>query len=257
MVKLFVLDIDGCITFPFVTPEWDVIKKIRDLQARSREDEQVPELSICTGRPLPYAEAVAQWLDIRKPIIFESGGGLFDPKKYHIEWSKHLDNDILDQMGEIKEWVEREIIPNFKGSILEVGKHMDVGLISMDPDQVLEIYKLVKPQIEKKYTNYVVHRTDVSVNIILEASNKGSGLLQLADYTGIPLQSMAYIGDSSGDVAALEISGTAFAPANATEEVKELKDVICLKGSATKAVLEGYEMLVKKNKKKLKETTVD
>lgn len=252
MIKLFVLDIDGCITYPFVTPEWEVIRKIRNLQTLSRKDERIPELSICTGRPLPYAEAVAQWLDIQKPFIFESGGGLFDPQKYYIEWSKHLNNSILDQLEEIKKWVEREVMPNFEESTIEVGKRLDVGVVSRDPNQILELYNIIKPKIDKYYPDYVVHRTIVSVNIILEASNKGSGLLQLADYTGIPLQNMAYIGDSSGDVAALEISGTAFAPANATEEVRNLEDVICLKESATMAVLEGYEMLIKNNKKKLK-----
>lgn len=249
MIKLFVLDIDGCITQPFVTPEWEIIRKIRDLQARSVDDGRVPELSICTGRPLPYAEAVAQWLDIRKPIIFESGGGLFDPQKYFIEWSSHLNDHILDQMEEIKKWVERDIIPEFEGCSLEVGKRLDVGVVSRDTEQILDIYNTVKPQIEHRYPDCVVHRTDVSVNIILEASNKGSGLLQLADYTGIPLQEMAFIGDSSGDIAALEISAMAFAPANAIGEVRNLENVISLKESSTRAVLEAYEMLIKSNEK--------
>ncbi|MEX2632973.1 MAG: HAD hydrolase family protein [Balneolales bacterium] len=249
MIKLFVLDIDGCITQPFVTPEWNVIRKIRDLQVLSRQDDRIPELSICTGRPLPYAEAVAQWLDIQKPIIFESGGGLFDPSKYAIEWSKHLNDDVLRQMEEIRKWMTDEVLTRFPGTTLEVGKHMDVGIVSMDEDLIQEIYDFVHPKIERDYPDCVVHTTIVSLNIILEISNKGSGLLQLADYTGIPLKEMAYIGDSSGDIAALEISGTGFAPSNAVEAVKKLPDVINLKGSATQAVLEGYEMLVEINKK--------
>ena len=249
MTKLFVLDIDGCITHPFVTPEWDLIRKIRDLQAQSREDELIPELSICTGRPLPYAEAVAQWLDIRQPIIFESGGGLFDPRKYHIEWTKHLNDDVLRQMDEIKQWMEKEVVPRFPGTTLEVGKRLDVGIVSMDEDRIQKIYDFVQPKIAKDYPDCVVHTTIVSINIILEVSNKGSGLLQLADYTGIPLKEMAYIGDSSGDIAALEISGTGFAPANAIDAVKNLPDVIQMKGKATEAVLEAYEMLVEANKK--------
>ncbi|MEX2396062.1 MAG: HAD hydrolase family protein, partial [Balneolales bacterium] len=161
------------------------------------------------------------------------------------------------QMGEIKKWMEREITPGFKGITLEVGKRLDVGVVSMDPDQILEIYDLVKPHIEKKFPDFVVHRTPVSVNIILENSNKGSGLLQLANYTGIPLQEMAYIGDSSGDIAALEIAGAGFAPANATEEVRGLDGVIPLQTSATRAVLEAYKILVKRNGEKLKGITAE
>lgn len=248
MIKLFVLDIDGCITHPFVTPEWDVIRDIRDLQTQSQDMEHIPELSICTGRPLPYAEAVAQWLGIRKPIIFESGGGLFDPGIYNIEWSERVDDQALEQLNELRIWVAEEVMHDFKGVTLEVGKRLDVGIVSMDTDKVLRFFEMVKPYVEQHYPDLVVHRTDISVNIIVEASDKGSGLLRLADYTGIPLKNMAYIGDSSGDIAALEIAGKAFAPDNATEEVKALDGVQNLDGSATDAVLEGYRMLVQSNK---------
>jgi hydroxymethylpyrimidine pyrophosphatase-like HAD family hydrolase len=72
LIRLFVLDIDGCISHPFKTPDWESISEIRELNIRSRQEAEIPALTLCTGRPLPYAEAVAQWLDIRLPFVFES-----------------------------------------------------------------------------------------------------------------------------------------------------------------------------------------
>src|SRR5690625_6841963 len=72
MIKLFVTDLDGCISYPYRTPNWDAIQEIRDLNIASRSNPEIPPLTICTGRPHPYAEAVAQWLDVRLPFVFES-----------------------------------------------------------------------------------------------------------------------------------------------------------------------------------------
>lgn len=83
MIRLFVLDIDGCISHPFETPDWESISEIRELNRLSREVEEIPSLSLCTGRPFPYAEAVAQWLDIRLPFVFESAV-LFEPDTHRV-----------------------------------------------------------------------------------------------------------------------------------------------------------------------------
>src|SRR5690625_6436425 len=68
MIKLFVTDLDGCISYPYRTPNWEAIQEIRDLNIASRSIPEIPPLTICTGRPHPYAEAVAQWLDVRLPL---------------------------------------------------------------------------------------------------------------------------------------------------------------------------------------------
>jgi hypothetical protein len=66
MIRLFVVDLDGCISFPFVTPDWEAINVIRDLNIASKHDPSIPPITICTGRPLPYAEAVAAYTTLRK-----------------------------------------------------------------------------------------------------------------------------------------------------------------------------------------------
>ena len=74
-IKVFVTDLDGCMTDPFETPNWDAYTQIRALQIQSELDPSIPPMSLCTGRPMPYAEAQAQFLGLRLPFVFESGGG--------------------------------------------------------------------------------------------------------------------------------------------------------------------------------------
>ncbi len=50
MIKLFITDLDGCISMPFIPPKWDAIRKIIGLNQQSRTDLKIPPLTICTGR---------------------------------------------------------------------------------------------------------------------------------------------------------------------------------------------------------------
>ena len=60
-ILLFVTDLDGCMTVPFETQHWPDYTQIRALQLQSQDDPSIPPMSICTGRPMPYAEAQAQF----------------------------------------------------------------------------------------------------------------------------------------------------------------------------------------------------
>ena len=84
------MDLDGCVTDPFKTPDWDAFTTLRSLNLQSLSNQLIPPLSICTGRPMPYAEAIAQVLGIRIPFIFGSGGGVYDVKKMRLCGLQHL-----------------------------------------------------------------------------------------------------------------------------------------------------------------------
>lgn len=247
MIRLYILDIDGCITFPFVTPPWEPLTKIRELSQQSKNDDSIPDLALCTGRPYPYAEAVAQYLDIRRPVIFESGGGLFDPAHHSVEFSPYFDNQALQEKKEITEFVEKQILAEYDSAHLEFTKYTDVGIVGNNEEDIKEMYARVKDWVEPRYKDVEVHTTEVSVNVIRKSCNKGEGLKQISRYTGISPQEMAYIGDSSGDLTAMKEVHHSIAPANAISEVKQYANRT-MTGEATHAVLEGYEYLVKLNR---------
>ncbi len=246
MIRFFILDLDGCLTFPFQTPDWKQITAIRELQRRSEKEDDIPALSLCTGRPQPYAEAVAQWLGVRHTIIFESGGGFFHPVSAKLTWSPEFTPEIQKKSEEIRSWFSKDILPRYSGMMVEFTKRTDVGLIHTELDTIREVYGLVSEIIERDYPEFEVHYTNVSVNIIVKACNKASGLRYFAKQQQVSADEIAYIGDTSGDIKALEWAGHPYAPANAIDEVKKRARV--MPGEATGGVLEAYGELIDRNK---------
>lgn len=246
MIRLFVVDLDGCISHPFVTPDWEAINAIRDLNIASKNDPTIPPITICTGRPLPYAEAVAQWLCIEHPFAFESGAGLYHTQKNELTWAPELTADRLEAISELKHWAVNHVIPKYPGTVAEFTKRSDVGFIHPLAETNHRIYREVKPFVDSNYPDFEVHDTDVSVNVILSGCNKGTGVGLLSDKIGVPLDQMAYIGDSSGDLPAMKRVKMAFAPNNARDVVKAFAKVI--DDEATRATRIAYEEIVRLNR---------
>jgi hydroxymethylpyrimidine pyrophosphatase-like HAD family hydrolase len=245
-IRLFVTDLDGCMTVPFETPYWPDYTQIRALQLQSQDDPSIPPMSICTGRPMPYAEAQAQFLGIRLPFVFESGGGLYDLTTNTLSWNPVVTEALKADIDAIRSWAQREIFPNFPGAIPEFAKFTDVGLIHRNSSVIDHIYALATTEIAAHFPLFEVHKTDVSVNIIVKEANKGRGLELLSETLDIPLDQMAYIGDSSGDIPGLERVGMAFAPQNAQPTVKEASHLVT-ESDATAGVLEAYHWLIQHN----------
>ena len=245
-IKVFVTDLDGCMTDPFETPNWEAYSQIRALQLQSELDPSIPPMSICTGRPMPYAEAQAQFLGVRLPFVFESGGGFYDLTTNTLTWNPIVTDALLSDIEAIRPWAHDEIFPNFPGSMPEFAKFTDVGLIHRDKSVIDEIHVLAAKKISQEYPHFEVHKTDVSVNIIVKKANKGEGLTYLSKMLEVDLSEMAYIGDSSGDIPGLELVGMAFAPSNAHEPVKEVAHLVTSSPS-TLGVLEAYHWIIQHN----------
>lgn len=245
MIKLFVTDLDGCITRPFEAPSWELITEIRALNRQSADNPAIPPLSICSGRPYPYVEAVAQWLDVRKPVIFESGG-MYDMNTNYFYSDGTFDDKAQEEVLELKQWLREEILSRYPEGALEFAKLMDAGFIHPRIEAIEETFPAIKEHVDKNYPEFEVHRTDVSVNIILSKNNKRAGILKLSEQLGIETKEVAYIGDSGGDIPALEIVGHSFAPANAIDAVKKVVDT-ALDTKVTEAVLEAYRQVVRFN----------
>jgi len=250
MIKLFITDIDGCLTSPFTTPDWELLSQIRRLNEQSHNDMAVPPLTICSGRPMSYVEAVAQWLGIGQPMVFESGG-IFDITTNKVHFLESFDEEAQEQVWELKDWLRDEIIAEYPQLVMEFTKKMDAGVIHLEKDVIDEVYPTVEDYVENHYPRFEVHKTDVSINIILKDNNKRNGILKLCEMLEITPEEVAYIGDSSGDVPGLKIVGNPFAPSNAIEKVKEV--AIVLDAPVTHAVLEAYRQIIQKNREILSE----
>lgn len=245
MIKLFVTDLDGCISYPFKTPTWSAINEIRDLNTQSRDDDSIPPITICTGRPFPYAEAVGQWLNIRHPFVFESAG-LYHWDGNRIETALNGKSESLDLIKEAKRWITQDVLPNYPTAILEFTKMMDAGIVCPDESIINEIYEEAKVKIPQIDPGLEIHTTEISINILMPGNNKLQGLKLLGKHLGIGLDEMGYIGDTGGDSVALKEVKMPFAPENARKIAKDVATVLPF--HTTEAVLEAYRRVIQSNR---------
>lgn len=283
MIEYFVSDVDGCLATPFQEPDWEALSQIRAYHKRARLDRQTqgespyPLLSICTGRPLAYTESLTQWLGIRTPFVFESAL-VFDLETYQVRgaathrnaWIQtdpstihtitatgdyELDNfSSLSQhpgirdIHQVKEWFLQDVVPRYPEMSIEFAKILDAGLVCHDPELVDIVEKETELYLKKHaLTHLEIHTTDVSINVLLGGNNKGLGLRLLANAFQTPLSQIAYIGDSSGDIPALDLVVRPFTPANARRIVRQQEGYHHLASQTTESVLEAYELCVKDN----------
>ena len=253
MIKLFISDIDGCLSRPFKTPDWELLSQLRRLNEHSINDMAVPPLSICSGRPFPYVEAVAQWLGVDQPVVFESAG-IYELENNKIDFLPAFDDDAEQEVEELKNWLREELVPEYSGLIIEFTKRMDAGVIHLETSVIHEIYPQVVEYVSEHYPRFEVHHTDVSINIILAKNNKRNGILELCEVLDLNPREVAYIGDSSGDIPGLKIVGRSFAPSNASDDVKAEAEVV-LEAEVTEAVLMAYRQVIQENRQILAEAS--
>ena len=75
MTKLFISDIDGCISQPYQAMRAEGVAALTVLAQQGGalgSSAVYPALSLCSGRPMPYVECLTQALGLQMPVLFES-----------------------------------------------------------------------------------------------------------------------------------------------------------------------------------------
>ncbi|HEX7069182.1 MAG TPA: HAD family phosphatase, partial [Rhodothermales bacterium] len=82
MIRLFVSDIDGCLSEAYRPYDIPAFSRLAAMVADAGglgDKPGIPAFSLCSGRAFAYVEAMTQLLGISTPVLFEAGGGIFDP----------------------------------------------------------------------------------------------------------------------------------------------------------------------------------
>lgn len=94
----------------------------------------------------------------------------------------------------------------------------------------------------------IIHRRsdELGIKLLLEGtSRKGAELARVAAKLGLSREETAYMGDDLNDLPAFAAAGLAFAPADASEDVKERAAVVTAACGGRGAVREVIEMILR------------
>jgi HAD superfamily hydrolase (TIGR01484 family) len=221
MIRLFISDIDGCLARPFEAYQLEHWRELAGVVAQgTTEENHWPQVTVCSGRPLPYVEAVSQALDLQVSALFEAGGGRFYLPDGTVTWNPNFTDEMAAAMKEIRKWLVEKCISGTKLD-LDYSKRTQAGVIGPDTPAIERLYPQVQDYVERQYTDLRVFSTSISIDVVPDTITKRQALDWLSEETDISLKEMAFIGDTGGDLDALEAVGHSFAPQNAEPAVKK------------------------------------
>jgi len=228
-IRLIVLDIDGVLT-DGETKALDLgfLGKLAALNQLARNDQRrlqrpYPQITLCTGRPAPYAEALLQAIDGRLPAVFENGAGLYVPNGYRFLSHPELGNG--KQMRAVRSRLEETLVQG-QIAFLQPGKEYSLSIFAHNPEKTDELLKQTVSALGSLTEAVDLVYSASCLNVLPRDIHKGKGLDFLAEQIGINQEEMLGIGDSDIDLPFLARVGISAAPANANAAVKRLVDYV-------------------------------
>ena len=171
--------------------------------------------TICTGRAVPYVEAMVQVLDLTAsvtPCVCEGGGVFYTPCEDRYEAiAGRVDGDAIRALLPVGAYRE------------ELGK---VACYTVYPEPgytVDDLYALVTARLP---SGVEVNRSIASVDVTPAGVDKMYGIRALLDRVGSEWADVVAIGDSWNDLPMLRAAGLSACPANAVPEVKAIVDYV-------------------------------
>ena len=231
-MKLIVLDCDGVLSkgeaCPFDAP---LMERLAQMNRRARAGESVPAITLNTGRPSPYVEAVMQMLHGWQPALFENGAGLYFPQTYQFVTTPLLTSERVLRLQDVVQEIGKQIVQTGDAS-WQPGKSTCYTLFASPERTTSEILSQVQSISQQTPGELMVSVAQEAINIHPLGIDKGTGLQWLAEVTQLPVSQMGGVGDSVSDMAFLKLVGWSAAPWNADGAVKSLVDYVSQKTDA-------------------------
>lgn len=246
MIRLFLADIDGCLSEPYTPYDLDAFATLRDWGARAEADGRYPRLGICSGRAYAYVEAVSQALGLRAPALFESGGGRFDLGAARITWNPALTPDVEAALDACRAFLRADVVPASETLSFDYGKRSQAGIVSPVVGECEAHLGAVEAFVATLDEDLHPYHTPYSIDVVPAALTKVQALRWLAGQEGLDLGEIAFIGDTNGDAPAIEAAGLGFAPANGAAAAHRAADLVT-EAPTIRGVLEAYRTCLDRN----------
>jgi hydroxymethylpyrimidine pyrophosphatase-like HAD family hydrolase len=184
-----------------------------------------PIVTLCSGRPQPYAEAMCRVLcNTRLPIIAEMGVWLYDPRDHAFIMDPAITAEHLEMVGLAQAWIRREF--GGMGVVIQPGKTASISMLHPETTRLMEL----KPRLVEKFARegwgLRVSSTVACINCDLAHVSKATGIARMMAMMGLSREKAAGIGDTMGDLAIREKVAFFACPSNADEKLKAHADYV-------------------------------
>jgi hydroxymethylpyrimidine pyrophosphatase-like HAD family hydrolase len=240
-LRAVLVDVDGCLTAGEGQPlDLDALAACAAINRRALRDQLTPAITLCTGRPAPYAEVLLQAIGGFLPALAEHGGMLLSPIDYRFE--RH---PLIASVGEMLDAVRASVSASLVRpglGFLQPGKETMLT-VYLEPGVAFDSALAVAQAALAPYDDlFAAEHNRTCIEIRRCGVDKGSGAQWLAERIDLPLEVLAGIGDSDSDLSFLTLVGFSSAPANAIELVRERVAYVASQPD-TRGVLEIVEQI--------------
>ncbi len=224
MIRLIVSDVEGCV-IPGSGRPWDleVLASLARYNRLARRAPGLPALTLASGRPVQYLEALGHAIDLDRPVCCENGAILFFPREGRAELL--VGPAQVRLMAQVRRFLAEHFGRDGRARVA-VGKEVCVSLIPLGGEETAaallleEARELIGARLGLGDGDLVFTRSAGAVDITPAGVDKGRGVRALAERLGVDPAEILAIGDSLNDLPLLEAAGLACAPGNAEEAVR-------------------------------------
>jgi hypothetical protein len=220
--RCIISDIDGCLG-PESHAPLDAAALLRVAEWNRAAQARGTSLTLCSGRPQPYAEAISRLIaNTSCPIICEMGVWLYDPRDNRFLIDPAISASDLDTIDACTRYLRAELLP--RGIIMQPGKAASISLWHPDTPTLMSLKDAIADRCRREAWNLRVSNTVAWINLELEHVSKGSGIDRLCTMMGYAKSDLAGIGDTLGDMAIRERVAFFACPSNADPRIKAVAD---------------------------------
>jgi hydroxymethylpyrimidine pyrophosphatase-like HAD family hydrolase len=219
-------DIDGCLGPESHAPvDAHALAKLAEYNHAAHERGDRPVVTLCSGRPQPYAEAICRVIaNTTLPCVCEMGVWLYDPKANRYLRDERITTEHLRGVRACQQWVETDLGP--RGVVIQPGKTASISIWHPDTAFLKSLMPMLRERMASEGWPLRVSDTVAWINLDLAHVSKATGIERLIKMTGLDRSRTAGIGDTLGDLAIRENVSLFACPSNAVAELKKVADYV-------------------------------
>ena len=228
--------------------------------------------SVSTGRARPSFDTVRHHVPQSGPAVLFNGAAIYDYAQERYLHTAFLPEEICEHITQAQQALGKLTFKLYydSNSVFVVNpneitaRHQSLSrlpVVTLDSiyDAPLPILKIAFEEPIARHKDIVafmeqqpwrdqydvVSSTDSLLEVTVRGANKGSMVAKLAEILGIDRRHVYTMGDQANDIPMLEYANVAFAPQNATDEVKQVPGIRVLSPCWESATAEMISVLDK------------